>query len=162
VPDIDLSELEARMRPGAWSVTGFLGPTERLTEVLSADAEALDALGVTASHLADRLDHLLGAAKASRDRRATVGPYDVRVEISRGFQLCPWTIDRLAGQCTAGGGVTHASTRWWLRNRTSGEHLQGPGLLVHLMRAHGFFEGRQVPDRVGPEELARILEVQAP
>jgi hypothetical protein len=30
------------------------------------------------------------------------------------------------------------------------------------MRAHGFFEGRQVPDRVGPEELARILEVQAP
>lgn len=149
------------MRPGAWSVNGFLGPTERLIEVLSADAAVLDSLGVTASHLADRLDHLLGAAKISRDRRATVGAHDVRVEISRGFQLCPWTIDRLAGQCVAGGGVTHASTRWWLHNRSSGEHLQGPGLLVHLMRAHGFFEGRQVPDRVDPRDLARILEVQA-
>lgn len=150
------------MRPGAWSESGFLAPTEVLADVLGADAHALRAIGVTASALAARLDVLIVAAKASPRRAELVdGRFEVRIEVFRGFQLCPWTPDPQNGQCTAGTGVRHASTRWWIRNRVTGESLRGPGLLVHLIEAHAFFEGRHVPDRVDPQVLARVLELAA-
>jgi hypothetical protein len=37
--------------------------------------------------------------------------------------------------------------------------LQGPGLLVHLLRHHRFFEGPGVPYRVEPAQLNRFLDL---
>lgn len=59
---VEIVELERRMRPGAWSAGGFLGPTERLEDVLSADARTLTELAVTADELADALSLLTDAA----------------------------------------------------------------------------------------------------
>jgi hypothetical protein len=36
---LDIDQLESRMRPGGFSQTGFLGPQERLEEVLASDAK---------------------------------------------------------------------------------------------------------------------------
>lgn len=58
---IDTEELERRMRPGAWSHEGFLGPDERLEDVLRADRQTLEELDLGPRQLADRLDCLLGA-----------------------------------------------------------------------------------------------------
>jgi hypothetical protein len=58
-PTID--ELEGRMRPGAWSVKGFLGPHERLEDVLAADASTLAELGLNGSELAEPLQLLIAA-----------------------------------------------------------------------------------------------------
>jgi hypothetical protein len=53
--------------------------------------------------------------------------------------------------------VRHASVAWHVRNRHTSEELSGPGLIVHLIRAHRFFEGFESPHRVDPLALARVL-----
>lgn len=148
------------MRPGAFSQSGFLGEHERLENVLAADARALVELGLTPEELAAPLDRLLDTAEQARRRSARVdGRFEIRVEVFTGFQICPWAVSPHSGQCTAGGGVRHASVEWTLRNLATGERLSGPGLIVHLIRAHGFFEGLDAPSRVDPRSLARILEL---
>src|SRR5882672_6369908 len=56
---VPLAEVEARMRPGNYSQSGFLGPNESLLEVLGSDARQLGELGVEASVLAAGLGQLL-------------------------------------------------------------------------------------------------------
>ena len=46
-----------------------------------------------------------------------------------------------------------------ITNNRTGETLKGPGLIVHLIRDHHFFEGKQSPYRVDPEKAARVLEL---
>lgn len=146
------------MRPGEFSQAGFLGEHERLEEVLARDARALEEENLSAHELADALERLLDAAEGARRRSARVdGDFDVSVEVFTGFQICPWAPNPHSGQCTAGGGVRHASVNWRVRNRHSGDELRGPGLIVHLIRAHRFFEGLESPHRVDPLALARVL-----
>jgi hypothetical protein len=148
------------MRPGAFSQSGFLGEHERLEDILAADALTLAELGLTTAELAAPLDRLLDAAERERRRSARVdGRFEIRIEVFTGFQICPWAASPHSGQCTAGGGVRHASVEWALRNLSTGERLSGPGLIVHLIGAHGFFEGLDSPNRVDPRALARILEL---
>ena len=49
------------MRPGAWSHEGFLGPDERLEDVLRADRQTLEEFELEPAQIADTLDCLLGA-----------------------------------------------------------------------------------------------------
>ena len=156
-PPVPIEELESRMRPGAFSQAGFLGPDERLEDVLAGDQQTLADLGLTRAELAVPLDALLDAAESSGRNRARIGDHDVRIEVTTGFQICPWAPDPHHAQCAAGGGVRHASITWEIRNRRTGGQLRGPGLIVHLIREHGFFEGHKSRYRVGPEELAQAL-----
>jgi hypothetical protein len=158
VPSIE--ELESRMRSGAFSRAGFLGPDEKLEDVLEADAHTLGELALSHERLAEALDHLIAAAEASPARRATVdGRYLVAVELRPGFQICPWAPDPHHAQCTAGQGVRHASMDWQIRNLRTRASMRGPGLAVHLIRDHHFFEGRESPFRLDPPALAQLLEL---
>jgi len=67
---LEIAELERRMRPGAWSDCGFLGATERLSDVLAADERTLCELGVSCEELAGTLTLLLEAPR-------TDFPYDL-------------------------------------------------------------------------------------
>ncbi len=150
------------MRPGEFSQGGFLGEHERLEDVLARDARTLEESSLSPLALANGLERLLDAAEVARGRSARVdGRFDVRIEVCTGFQICPWAPSPHSGQCTAGGGVRHASVTWHVRNRRTGAELDGPGLIVHLIRAHGFFEGPESPYRVDPLALARLLELGA-
>jgi hypothetical protein len=151
------SEIEARMRPGAFSKSGFLGPDERLADVIAADAHTLRRLHLDYVQIAAGIEALLAAAEASPARRASVGQLECRVQVYQGFQICPWARDPRRGQCSAGQGVRHGSIDWRIRNRATGEEMQGSGLIVHLIRDHHFFEGKMSPNRVHPERLAHIL-----
>jgi hypothetical protein len=146
------------MRPGEFSRAGFLGEHERLEDVLARDARTLEDAELSPDVLADALERLLDAAEAARRRSARVdGRFDVGLEVFTGFQICPWAPNPHSGQCTAGGGVRHASVDWHVRNRRTREELRGPGLIVHLIRGHRFFEGFESPYRVDPLALARVL-----
>jgi hypothetical protein len=147
------------MRPGALSEKGFLGADERLAAVLSRDAKTVSELGTTCKELGKRLDVLVSATENTPHRAARVGRFEVAVVAYTGFQMCPWSPSIHAGQCTQGGGVSHASVDWHIRNTRTGQELRGPGLAVHLIRDHCFFEGSESPFRVDPRELARLLEL---
>lgn len=61
--------IEDRMRPGRWSRAGFLGPTERVHDVIERDARAVVALGVTHAQIAGALDRLLDGASSAYEPR---------------------------------------------------------------------------------------------
>ena len=42
-------------------------------------------------------------------------------------------------------------------NRQTGEYVTGPGLIVHLIREHQFFEGSESPYRVEPAKAIQAL-----
>jgi hypothetical protein len=152
-------ELEARLRPGGFSQLGFLGPGERFEEVVARDAARLAQLGVSYDDLAGRLEAVLERGEENRGRWVRAeGRLLVHVRVWKGFQLCPWSVDPQGGQCTADhGGVRFASLDWRIRKNLWGRAVGGPGLIVHLIRAHRFFEGIASPYRVDPEALCALF-----
>jgi hypothetical protein len=154
----DNEELERRMRPGIFSVKGFLGPHEQLSDVLAHDAELLAATGASANQLATKLDALISLAVGSKRDVVVHSPFEIRITRFKGFQLCPWVESPIHGQCTTGGGVQFGSIDWHIRNKHNKTELKGPGLIVHLIRDHGFFEGPESPYRIDPVKLYRLLE----
>lgn len=157
--DLSLDEIERRMRPGEFSQAGFLGWDESLADVLAQDARVLHELGITAVDLASALEDLLAAALSGDPPHDQREGYLVDIHLTPGFQICPFAPDPDHAQCTAGGGVRFGSVDWRIRNKRTGQHLKGPGLITHLIRAHGFFEGTGTPYRVDPAGLARLLEL---
>ena len=159
-PDsLSIKELERRMRPGVLSQDGFLGEEENLKDVLRKDARKLQKLGITHSQLADRLEALITAAIEIPGRTTRVGEFLVQLKSYEGFQICPWSTDIHHTQCRAGGGVKYASLDWNIRNLESNREMSGPGLAVHLIREHHFFEGFDSPHRVDVRELAQLLNL---
>ncbi len=70
------------------------------------------------------------------------GPY-------RGFQDCPWGCAR----------DKWSDLDFVILNRKSGESIFVPGLIVHLIREHQFFEGKGTIYRVDPVQLVTVLEL---
>jgi len=147
------------MRPGNFSQTGFLGPDESIRQVLDIDARALGELGVTARMLAERLGELLEAAVASKRTVTRIGDYNIRVQRYKGPQICPFAPQPHENPCPGGGGMRLASIDWDIQNARTRVRLSGPGLIVHLISAHTFFEGLESPYRVAPRALAELLEL---
>lgn len=157
-PNVSVAELESRMRPGAFSTSGFLGADERLEEVIARDAATVRELGLTHEGIAAALDAVIDAAEEARGKSVNVPPgLKAQIELFTGFQICPWAPDPHHAQCQAGGGVRHGSVDWVIRNVRTRKSMRGPGLIAHLIRAHRFFEGRGSPNRVDPRELAQLL-----
>jgi len=156
--DVPLTEVEARMRPGNYSQSGFLGPSESLLEVLERDSDELGELGVEASVLAKRLGEILETALATKHTVTRVGHYDVRIRRYKGSQICPFAPQPFENPCP-GGGTKFGSIDWDIMNKNSSVRLSGPGLIVHLIGLHSFFEGLQSPYRVPPRALAQLLEL---
>jgi len=179
------SLLEGRMRPGAYSGSGFLGATESLESVIKQDEQTLKGLGITFEKLASKLGEVIEAtwgmernhseprehARVSIDwyqkaRKQLFPPvlssenlpnqnignlydeYQVFFMAFRGLQDCPW-------DCQLDN--NWSSFDFLLLNCQSGEYLFAPGLIVHLIREHLFFEGNESPYRVEPSKLARVL-----
>lgn len=156
----ELKVLENRMRPGVLSVGGFLGSSENLAEVLERDQKTLTELNLTFEELAEPLNTLIRAAESSTQRKVSVNQYEVAVTVFSGFQICPWSPDPDQGQCRAGSGVQFGHLDWKIRNKNNKMQLQGAGLLVHLIRDHHFFEGRESPYRISPRQLAQLFELR--
>lgn len=176
--DIPISKLERRMRPGEWSVGGFLGPHEKLMDVIREDDATLKRLGVTYEQIADKIEELLKSGiegyraylnEELADPAVTVGHFTVKLTVYKGHQMCPWAFFDPSSKppvykpCMVGGVPRYSSRAsdadFVITNKRTGEELKGPCLIVHLIRDHHFFEGKQSPYRVDPEKAARVLEL---
>lgn len=65
-----------------------------------------------------------------------------------GYQMCPW------------GCGARSDFDFKVENERAGEVVKGPGLIVHLIREHHFFEGLRSPYRVDPFKLVKVLELR--
>jgi len=183
-----ISELEKRMRPGAYSRQGFLGQTESLEIVLAQDSQLLKTLGVSHEQIASALENVLRSALEQQDKllKSDFAEYSRRERMFisnlyqpesvshfavenlpgtdvgylvedrfqvfiaqyRGLQECPWECEY----------DRYASFDFLLLNRKSGKYVTGPGLIVHLISKHHFFEGMESPYRVDPARVAEVFE----
>jgi len=136
-------------------------------EALAAALEALIAAAISASPITFDRSTLAKMVSLPRwDREAEIdGTYRARVQGWRGFQTCPWSAPLSPpwsrpnyAQC-AGWEVRYSSVDWRVENLRTGQMMDGPGLIIHLMRDHHFCEGVESPYRVDPVALAQLLEL---
>ena len=86
-------------------------------------------------------------------------PYRIRLQRYKGPQICPFAREPHENLCQRKGDKRFASIDWSISNSRNDTQLSGPGLIVHLISAHGFFEGIHSPYRVPPRKLAEPLEL---
>jgi len=139
------------MAAGVLSRERFLGRDGRpLSEILDTDNAAVEELGVTHERIAQRLEEILRIATAGLGRPASVGPHQTAAyHEAMGRIACPW------GACGvfAKGEVELADAR-------DPSVLRFTPLSIHLIRAHGFYQGRGSRYRVSPRKLVRRLDMQ--
>jgi hypothetical protein len=142
--------IEDRMRPGRITHDGLLGTDpRRLTEILDADAAAVGRLGLTHAAIAARMRELRDAGAAGLGVPVRVGDrFEVRVDSARGTLPCPFPHRGM-----------YRKEFVEVRNLRSGEQAVFSELNLHLIEAHGFYEGTGSAFRQDPATLVRILEI---
>jgi hypothetical protein len=137
------------MAPGRLSRDGFLGADERtLDDIIGADLATLEAAGLEPHDIADLLDELHESAD-----EALEGPkelYDGKVKIRetevRGSIPCPFA-------CAF---RTHKAN---IEVTADGMTLLLTPLSAHMIREHGFFQGKGSPFRLEPTDLIRLYRI---
>lgn len=157
------------------------------TQLIATRTRALDTVAkLTMRHdLDDVIAQLEQGTLPPSSAGARMGDLQVFLQPYIGYQYCPFTIlcrpwseevpaipvtswpagevtvlnleTGLALPCRPGQSYRYSDLDFLVINRGTGEYMQGPGLVVHLIRDHHFFEGTGSPYRVDPETAARVL-----
>ncbi len=142
--------IQSQMRPGVITRDGMLGEDRRnLCDILEADDAAVRRLGLTHAAIAARMRALRDAG--ARGLGLPIGALDhfeVRVDSVRGKLPCPFRHQGMFPKEFVE-----------VRNVRSGEQAMFTELNMHLIEAHGFYEGLGSAYRQEPETLARVLEI---
>jgi hypothetical protein len=128
---------------------GFYGDDPRdLSEIIDRDDAEVAALGTTLGELAVKMRAI--TAEATRGLGLWVdlpGGKRAKIDEAKGQLICPWPDDEF--RCNK-----RVTT---LENETTGETVFWTDLSIHLIEAHGFFEGRGSVFRIEPGHLIRLL-----
>lgn len=137
-----------RLEPGAISLEGFLGKDKRpLNDIIAADLAELETLGVTHEELGAFLERLHTVADSGWE--SSVPLYDgkimVRDDETMGQIPCPF----------ACGAHCHKAV---VEVSDSNDNLilTFTPLDAHLIREHGFFQGKGATYRIEPAELVAL------
>lgn len=141
-------KLEALLKSSKFSMCGFMGDDKRnLWEVIDTDATAIEKLGKKQEEIAARMQHLTDLAASGLGDWVQVGKnLQVSADDNRGMIPCPWPHHK---RCLKR--ITTA------RHSATGRTIRWSDLNIHLIKEHGFFEGRGSPFRIEPQELVKII-----
>lgn len=140
--------LEQMLRSSKLAAGGFMGTDRRTSEeVIRDDAAELERLGKTAAAVASRMREFTRlAGPALGNWIETEDKYQLRSDEWKGSLICPWP--------HAGRYEKRITT---CRRLDTNETIEWSDLNIHLIEAHGFFEGRGSSFRLEPTDLVRIL-----
>ena len=142
-----LTPEEKRIRknflPGNLTKTGFKGQDSRhIHDIIESDLIKLQKLGFSYEQVADRLQWFIDEGEKGLEGPVDLGTYVVQVQWQRGLIPCPFGERGLHHKLIA---TVHL--------KESSESLRFSQLNVHMIRAHGFFEGEGGTFRIDPERL---------
>ena len=145
-----LQKVQENMRPGVISLHGFLGDdTRNLVDLLIEDNAEVKKLGVTHRRISDKMRELRENGLSGLGEYINVSPhFEVKVEDARGKLPCPFEHPGLFPKINT-----------TVRNLEKNKEIIYTDLNIHLIEAHGFYEGRGAKYRLEPAELVDILEV---
>ena len=137
-----------RMAAGVLCRDGFLADDPRpLEEILDTDRSAVEGFGTTHEELADRLGRVLQAAMLGLGTAVKISDrLTATYRETMGRIPCPW------GTCG-----TFAKGEVELTDGATGERLFFTPLTIHLIAAHGFYQGRGSRYRLDPATIHRML-----
>jgi hypothetical protein len=140
-------ELEALLRSGKLVLGGFMGWDDReLYEVIEEDLRAVWGEGRTVGELAARMAELTEAGIAGLGNPVMFGGFEITVEENKGLNFCPWDCqDHLSKRVTV------------VKRMKDGKSLRWADLSIHMIRRHGFFEGKGSLYRLEPKELIGVV-----
>ena len=116
---------------------------------ISDDCAMLDRLGLTREIVARRLRMFRAAAETGIGRPVGVPPhFEAVMDDARGRLPCPF-----------GDARAFAKLNTTIRNLATGESAVVSDLALHMIEEHGWFGDPASPFRLGPELLARIMEL---
>jgi hypothetical protein len=141
-------KLEDLLGSSKFSACGFMGNDKRsLWEIIDADAAELERLARTTEEVAARMEELTDFAKPALGDWVEVGKnLKVSIDDNRGMIPCPWPHHvRCLKRITTAMQVD------------TGKRISWSELNTHLIKEHGFFEGRGSPFRIEPRQLVEII-----
>lgn len=144
-----ISQLEQVMRPGAASEKGFLGPEERLLDVLAADNRFVTEQRLTHQQLARALRLLvaIGGKRQGEEFLYRGRRYRVELRFYRGFQQSPFEDG------------TKANGEATIKNLSNGKTLECSLLVPDMIERYGFYEGRGTPYRLEPKQILEVCDL---
>ncbi len=145
-----LAKIQENMRPGAMTLEGFLGTDSRnLIDILDEDDAEVKRMGYTHEAIAEKMAEFREAGKKGLGEFTSVPPhFDVRVDTARGKLPSPF-----------GGPGLYAKTNITVVNKEKNREIYYSDLNIHLIRNHGFYEGKGSRYRLEPKDLIDILEI---
>ena len=146
-----IQQIVERMAAGVLSRDGFLGTDFRpLEEILEADAATVAQLGSSGQELSQKLENVFLAARAALGTKVIINDrLNAVYKEAMGRIPCPW------GQCG-----TFAKGYIEILDSQSGLRIMFTALNVHMIRAHGFYQGRGSRYRLEPGEIYQLFSEQ--
>ncbi|MFW6181894.1 MAG: hypothetical protein ACOC8N_09105 [Spirochaetota bacterium] len=145
-----LRRIQEMMQPGVITRDGFLGTDRRnLVDILVEDDAEVRRMDLDHQAIARRMIELRDAGMRGLGDFITVDPhYEVRVDSARGKLPCPF-----------GDPGVFPKTNTTVRNLNLGREIIYTDLSIHMILAHGFYEGKGAAFRVEPRDLVQILDI---
>jgi hypothetical protein len=146
VPDNAVA-LEKLLRSGKLALGGFMGWDDReLHQVIEEDVRAVWAAGRSIAEIAARMTKLTREGTAALGNSVIFDNIEISVQENKGLNLCPWECpDALNKRVTT------------VRRPGSDKSLCWSDLSIHMIRKHGFFEGRGSAFRLEPKDLIELI-----
>ena len=141
-------KIQERMAEGKVTIDGFLGNDPRpYPEIIEDDLRKLSALDKTQEEIADRLQYFTDKAFESYDGPIVIDKiYKVEYKSYRGKMISPFLeVGRFSkGEIT-------------LENLENKIKIHWTPLSIHMIRVHGFFEGKGSGHRMEPDEVVKAV-----
>ena len=144
----DMQTIEGNMQPGKLTAEGFLGTDARnLQDILFADQEVVTRLQLTHEEIADRMQAITDVGCTMTEALLPLADgFAVQVDEYMGAIPCPF------------GDHHNADKRNTLvKNLRTGAAVHWTDLSIHMIRAHGFYEGIGSYFRLDPAYLLNFL-----
>ncbi|MFO7820911.1 MAG: hypothetical protein R6V56_02465 [Lentisphaeria bacterium] len=141
--------IRKRMAPGELSLDGFLGEDNRsIAEIVDADVARLEMLGVSREKVADVIDaiHRVADEGLETEREMCDGKLHVRMEEGMGGIPCPF-------------GCGYQGHKGIIHVKMPDREISLTPLHGHLIREHGFFQGRGSVFRLAPDTAAELCRL---
>lgn len=143
-----MKKLEKMLQASTISAGGFLGQDKRsLFEIIDADAAEIARLGRTKEEIAARMTELSELAEPGLGAWVKAGKHIlVSNNDARGKIPCPWAH-----------GIRCSKTLTTVQRLDINETIMWSNLNIHLIKEHGFFEGKGAVFRLEPAKLISII-----
>lgn len=146
----ELTKIQIGMQPGKFTAQGFLGNDARnLADILALDDTLVKGIGLDHIKIAERLEYFSETGQAGFGSPVVVDDYfEVVVEDHRGGIPCPFRDNHM---------VEKRNTT--LKNLKLNKTIRWSELNIHMIKKHGFYEGKGSFFRVEPALAVEILEL---